>query len=244
MNRLIVYHTSDVHARRGFGPKLARLVEPGGLLVDCGDSLAGSSTVYREREPVRDDLTSAPYAAQAVGNREFHYIYPWFAARARALPFPLVCSNVVDTWGRALPFARDVRVLTAGVQVRLLALLAPQYRTGSPYERLFGWRFLAPDIALAELLERPGDAQATIVLSHLGLRADRALAAAHAGRIDAIVGGHSHDVLRDPEIVAGVPISHAGAFARYCGRLELTRQAGAWRATGFELLPLLDGSAR
>ena len=69
---LIVYHTADVHGRRGFGPKLAAVVEPGALLVDCGDSLLGSSTVYRRVEPVVEDFAAAPYRAQAVGNREFH----------------------------------------------------------------------------------------------------------------------------------------------------------------------------
>ena len=50
---MLIYHTSDLHDHRGFAPRLRELraVEPG-LLFDCGDSLRGSQTVYRRREPV------------------------------------------------------------------------------------------------------------------------------------------------------------------------------------------------
>jgi len=63
MRRLVVYHTGDVHDRRGFGSLLAAVVERGALLVDSGDALRGSSTVYRSSEPVMEEFAAAPYAA-------------------------------------------------------------------------------------------------------------------------------------------------------------------------------------
>ena len=36
----IIYHTSDIHGRVGFGTTLEQIVEPGALLVDCGDALS------------------------------------------------------------------------------------------------------------------------------------------------------------------------------------------------------------
>ena len=243
--RLVVYHTSDVHDRRGFGAKLAALVEPGALLVDVGDALAGSSTVYRRDERVVAEFAAAQYAAQAVGNREFHYLHRCMLARARAMRVPWVCSNLLDLWNRPRAFRRDLTLLAGiGVRVRVLALLVPQYRTGSGWERLFGWRFLAPDVALDEMLARDGaPADATLLLSHLGLAADRTLARRYPA-LTAIVGGHSHDTLSQPEIVDGVPIVQAGPFARYAGRLELARAADSsrWAVTSYRLVPLLaDG---
>lgn len=235
---LTVYHTADVHGRRGFGPKLAALVEPGALLVDCGDSLLGSSTVYRRVEPVVEDFAAAPYRAQAVGNREFHYIYSWFAARARAMPMPMICSNLLDLRGRMPPFQRSIVVNAGGANVRLLALLAPQYRTGSGWEKIFGWRFLSVRAAMDELLAKNEPADVLIVLSHLGLESDRSLALAYP-QIGAIIGGHSHDVLDAPEVVNGVPIVHAGAYARNAGRLELDLRGARPTVTSFRLLPLL-----
>jgi 2',3'-cyclic-nucleotide 2'-phosphodiesterase (5'-nucleotidase family) len=235
---LTVYHTADVHGRRGFGPKLAAIVEPDALLVDCGDSLLGSSTVYRRAEPVVADFAAAPYKAQAVGNREFHYVHAWFEARARAMPMPMICSNLLDLRSRTPPFQRSLIVAAGPVRVRLLALLAPQYRTGSGWEAVFGWRFLSVTAAMDEQLAARETADVLIVLSHLGLPADRALARAYP-QIGAIIGGHSHDTLETPEIVAGVPIVHAGAYARAAGRLELDLSGPRPSVGSFRLVPLL-----
>jgi len=235
---LTVYHTADVHGRRGFGPKLAAIVEPDALLVDCGDSLLGSSTVYRRVEPVVADFAAAPYRAQAVGNREFHYVHAWFAARARAMPMPMICSNLLDLKDRKAPYLRSLVVQAGQVRVRLLALLAPQYRTGSGWETVFGWRFLSVNAAMDELLAADEAADALLVLSHLGLPADRELAQAYP-QISAIIGGHSHVTLQAPEIVAGVPIVHAGAYARNAGRLELDLRGARPSVASFRLVPLL-----
>ena len=238
--KLVIYHTSDVHGRRGFGARLASIVEPGTLLVDCGDALEGSSTVYRRDEPVVAEFAQAPYAAQAVGNREFHYFHSCMLARSRAMRVPWVCSNLVDLRDRKPPFSRSLDVDVAGTRVRILALLVPQYRTGSGWERLFGWRFLAPEAALEELRSSTDapPADAIVLLSHLGLAADRDLAVRHP-EFAAIIGGHSHDTLAEPDIVNGVSIVHAGAFARNAGRLEIESHDGRWRAASYRLIPLV-----
>lgn len=236
---LVVYHTSDVHDRRGFGRRLAALVEPDALLVDCGDALAGSSTVYRRREAVMQEFAAAPYAALAVGNREFHYLHSCMLARSRAMRVPWVCSNLVDLRERAAPFARELIVKAGEARIRLLALLAPQYRTGSGWERIFGWRFLAPEAALDRLLADTSAAvDATLLLSHLGLAADREIARRYRG-LSAVIGGHSHDTLEQPEFEGAVPIVQSGPFARYVGRIELALDGERPRVVSYRLIPLL-----
>ena len=239
-NIITLYQTSDIHARRGFGPRLASLVESSAALVDCGDALAGSSVVYRPKEDVIKDHALAPYRAFAVGNREFHYLHSLFKARAQRLPAPLVCSNLIDLRSREPLFRRELVITVNAVMVRLLAMLVPQYRTGSGWERIFGWRFLAPDVAMAELMRDGKGAAAgipTIVLSHLGLPADRALAARWP-TLSAILGGHTHATMSRPLIVGEVPIVHVGAYAASVGRLELDVAAARARVASYELLPL------
>jgi 2',3'-cyclic-nucleotide 2'-phosphodiesterase (5'-nucleotidase family) len=239
--RLTVWFTADVHDRRGFGERLRALVGPDELLVDCGDSLRGSSTVYRSDEAVAEEFARAPYRAQAVGNREFHYVHRWFAARARALPMPMICTNLEDLRRREpAPFAPELTVKVAGLRVRLLAVLVPQYRTGSGWERIFGWRFHAPRAALARAFAAPEAAGAdiTLLLSHVGLRADRALAKSFP-QLGAILGGHSHDTLQHPEIIGGVPIVHAGAYAHTAGRLELDVGGPRPTVASYQLVPLV-----
>ena len=242
---LTVWFTADIHDRRGFGDRLRALVGPDDLLVDCGDSLRGSSTVYFSHEGVVEEFARAPYRAQAVGNREFHYVHRYFAARARAMPMPMLCTNLEDLRGRApAPFATELSLVVAGLRVRLLALLVPQYRTGSGWERIFGWRFLSPRAALARAFAAPGAAAAdvTLLLSHIGLRADRSIAASFP-QLGAILGGHSHDELDAPEVVGGVPIVHAGAYARAAGRLELTLDGARPVVDSYRRVPLVEDPA-
>ena len=239
-----IYHTSDLHDHGGIVPRLRalRAAEPG-LLIDCGDSLRGSQTLYYRREPIIAEIDAAGYDVQAMGNREFHYIFGAVRARAAQMRHPLLCSNLIDMRGRTLPFAdqwmREVDDGGIARRVHAIGLLVPQYPAGSPWERIFGWRFLAPyDIAAAYAARLP-EAATLIVLSHLGLRADRELAA-RVPRIDLILGGHSHDTLFEPEYVGRVPIVHAGPYGKFLSRTEIDAGAGRARITRFDLLPLRE----
>ncbi len=235
------YHTSDLHDHRGIAPRLRALIdERPGLLFDCGDSLRGSQTVYHRREPILDDIDDAGYGAQAIGNREFHYLFGLLAARARLMRHPLICTNLLDTKGRSLPFERQTTFRSANVTIHVLGLLIMQYPLGSPYERVFGWRFLDPWDAVAPYAERVPEGDLLLVLSHVGLSLDRKLAE-RVPRIDLILGGHSHDTLFAPEIVNDVPIVHAGPYGQYVSRTEMRYDAARARyaVDDFALLPLL-----
>jgi 5'-nucleotidase len=241
-----IYHTSDLHDHRHIAAPLTALRDRRpGLYVDCGDSLRGSQTVYHRSEPIVEELDRVPLDVQAMGNREFHYLFGAVRARIARMHHPVVCANLVDTKGRALPFTVD-RVIARDEDgtpwsVRFFGLLVVQYPTGSPWERLFGWRFLDP-FAVAEQIAASTPPDTTLIaLSHLGLPADRRLAQ-RVPRIELILGGHSHDTLHEPEVVEGVPIVHAGPYGRYASRSELTRGAnGRARLADFALEPLLPG---
>jgi 5'-nucleotidase len=238
-----IYHTSDVHDRRHIAAPIAalRAARPG-LYVDCGDSLRGSQTVYRRREPVIDVLDAAHVDVQAMGNREFHYLFGAVRARAARMRHPLLCANLVDTKGRALPFSADLLVQrddgATPWSLRFFGLLVVQYPTGSPWERLFGWRFLDP-FEVAERIAATTPPETTLIaLSHLGLRSDRRLAE-RVPRLDLILGGHSHDTLAVPEYVGEVPIVHAGPYGAYASRTELAKDdGGRARIVDFALEPL------
>lgn len=233
-----IYHTSDLHDHRGIAqPLLAlRAAEPG-LLFDCGDSLRGSQTVYHRREPIIEEIDAAQYDAQAIGNREFHYLFGCLRARAAQMRHPLVCSNLLDVKGRALPFQRSLTIAYGGARVHVLGLLIMQYPIGSAWERVFGWRFLDPVAAISEFLAQVQPGDALIVLSHLGLSLDRKLAAA-VPRIDLLLGGHSHDTLAQPEVVQGVPIVHAGPYGQFVSRTLLEPADDRWRMQAFDLVKL------
>jgi len=243
-----IYHTSDLHNHRGFVPRLRALRdERPGLLFDCGDSLRGSQTMYYRNEPIIDEIDEAGYDAQAIGNREFSYAFPLLRARARKMRHPLVCTNLLDTKERELPFWRSMTMRsdpsTSAGQARtihILGLLIMQYPVGSFYERIFGWRFLDPWDAVRPYAERVPAGDMLLILSHVGLSLDRKLAE-RVPRIDLILGGHSHDTLFAPETVNGVPIVHAGPYGQYISRTELRYDTARQRFAidDFALVPLL-----
>jgi 2',3'-cyclic-nucleotide 2'-phosphodiesterase (5'-nucleotidase family) len=236
---VLVYHTSDLHNHGGIAQPLNALRgrEPG-LLFDCGDSLRGSQTVYHRREPIIAEIDRARYDVQAMGNREFHYLFGCVRGRAAQMQHPLLCSNLVDTKNRELPFLRQHTVEYEGVPLHLLGLLIMQYPIGSPWERIFGWRFLDPIAVVREAARKLPPNEPLVVLSHLGLSLDRKLAEA-VPRIDLLLGGHSHDTLQQPAVVRGVPIVHAGPYGQYVSRTNLQYDGSRWRLRDFKLLPLL-----
>ncbi len=240
-----VYHTSDLHDRRGIAARLRRLraAEPG-LLFDCGDSLRGSQTVYRRREPIIEEIDEAGYDAQAIGNREFHYLFPLLRARAAKMHHPLVCTNLLDTKGRGLPFVPSLRFERDGTTVHVLGLLIMQYPVGSRWERLFGWRFLDPWDAVAPYASTVPTGDMLVVLSHVGLQLDRILAQ-RVPRIDLILGGHSHDTLEQPEYTGDVPVVHAGPYGRFVSRTEMRYDGARSRfvVDTFALVPLREPAA-
>jgi 5'-nucleotidase len=237
---VLIYHTSDLHDHVGFAGRLRemRAANPG-LLFDCGDSLRGSQTVYHRRERIIGEIDAAGYDVQAMGNREFHYLYGCVKARVAQMQHPVVCSNLVDTKNRPLPFQRALQVQYNGTRLHLLGLLIMQYPIGSAWERVFGWRFLDPIETIRELSATIPDGEPLIVLSHLGLSLDRKLAAA-VPRIDLLLGGHSHDTLQQPERVNGVPIVHAGPYGRFVSRSQLKQVDNRWTLQAFDLVPLLS----
>lgn len=236
---MLIYHTSDLHDHRGFVPRLRELRErEPGLLFDCGDSLRGSQTVYHRTEPIIGEIDAAGYDAQAMGNREFHYLFGCVRARAARMHHPFVCSNLVDTKNRELPFRRSLTIPYGETRVHLAGLLIMQYPVGSAWERVFGWRFLDPFETVRDFAAGIPQDEPFIVLSHLGLSLDRKLAAA-VPRIDLLLGGHSHDTLQQPERVSGVPIVHAGPYGKYVSRTRLERAGGRWSVADSGLLPLL-----
>jgi 2',3'-cyclic-nucleotide 2'-phosphodiesterase (5'-nucleotidase family) len=239
---LRIYHTSDLHDHRGIAAPLRALRdEAPGLLFDCGDSLRGSQTVYHRREPIIAEIDAAGYDAQGMGNREFHYLFGALAARARRMQHPLVCSNLIDRRNRPLPFARELHFERDGWVLRIFSLLVVQYAAGSPWERVFGWRFLDPVDVAREYAASTPPGVTLVLLSHVGLRRDRQIAAA-VPRIDLILGGHSHDTLHAPEYVGPVPIVHAGPYGDYVSRTELERSGERAHIVDFALVPLRAGA--
>lgn len=217
-----IYYTNDMHNRQGALEQLQQAPDlAAALLLDGGDALAGSNTAFRWREPVLDRMSGLGYRAMAMGNREFHYFRWVQRRRARERRFPLLAANLRDLRGDELLWDSHLTLSWAGLRVGVLGVTPVQFPVGSPWERITGFRFLDPATSLAPLIEelRPR-VDLLILLSHLGLPADRELLPGLPA-VDLTLGGHSHDFTPEPLRLGNGWLVHGGSHSRYLGILDL-----------------------
>lgn len=222
MGRLTLYHSNDVHGREDLLDLLeSRGRETDSLLLDAGDAIQGSNTAFRWSEPILDRMSRLGYAAMTMGNREFHYLRSVHRRRAAQRSFPLLAANLVDLWEGEPLWDASVELEVAGVKVGVLGATPVQYPHDTLVEKLFGFRFLDPAKCLPPLAEELAARNDLVIfLSHLGARADRALAPRLPG-VGLIVGGHSHTLFTVPERVGDTWIVQAGSHARFLGQVHV-----------------------
>jgi len=211
----------------GKAREAARQDQRPALLLEAGDSFLGS-LFFSHHEGMAEAAVQNAWGVQgfALGNHEFDKGPEVLARYIEAVNFPVLCANLDATAepvlaGRVVP---TVSFRNGPARIVVVALVTPDTANiSSPGPNL---RFTDP----AEAAERAvwaarREGPATVVLlSHLGLGPDRALAAQVPG-LDAIIGGHSHTLVAPPVLVDGpdraVLIVQAGAFGRWLGRLDL-----------------------
>lgn len=220
---LHILHTNDVHSEldryarlaTGLNRARAELRAKGAVVLsfDLGDHLdmANALTLATGGRVNADLIHTLAYDGWLFGNNETLTLEPelWTEIVDRAA-VPFYCSNIElpkpSSWLRkegALLSAGGLRVGVCGVTVRFAKpLLATGGVLADPVPAAF---------ATAAALRRQG-ADIVLLLSHLGLHADRELAQAGI-EADVIVGAHTHQFLEEPERVGRTWICQAGKHA-------------------------------
>jgi len=218
MPKITILHTSDLHNEFPPLEVISPYLNGVDLILDSGDALRGSNTLFYFNEPILVIMREAGYSAMSLGNREFHYIRGVMANRQKESGFPMLAANLVDfkDKGLFLPFIiKEIKTVRIGI----IGLTVPLYPEKSFWERLFKFRFLAPSIALKRFLPALySKVDLLILLSHLGIYTDKRLALQFP-EIDIILGGHSHIALYPPLKVGKVAIIHSGARGRFVSKI-------------------------
>jgi 5'-nucleotidase len=197
------------------------------LALDAGDQFLGS-LFYTHHRGLAEAAVQRQWGVQAMapGNHDFNGGPETLARYLRALGTPLLAANMDISAEPALAglVAPSAVFVVGGARIGVIGLTLESIpQVSSPGRNL---RFAAPEEATAREVARirAGGPATIVVLSHHGVEADRALAAAVPG-IDLIVGGHSHTFLQRPLLLDGadrpVRIVQAGALGRWRGRLDL-----------------------
>lgn len=228
---LTILHTNDIHSRFGSMPSLAAMIdaERGAsknelLLLDIGDHM---DRMAPETEGTMgganvDVMNLTGYDAITIGNNEGLTFTPEMLQQVYSgLQCPVVCGNVRERATGAIPkWMKEYIILNKnGIRIGILAATAP-YTT---FYELLGWDVLEPlECLKKQVASIQSEVDVIILMSHLGLATDQALAEELKG-IDIILGGHSHHLLEEPLIIRDTALCAAGKHGLQLGKLVVSR---------------------
>lgn len=252
---LVILHTNDTHGavwgsdevgsaaqRASVVDEVRREVAAAGgvtLLLDAGDVHTGTFCSDRQgAEPDLEAMEAMGYDAMVVGNHEFDRPFRQTLAQRELVDFPILGANVVRSADGQALFQPTAVIERGGLRVGVLGVVTAEAVTTSTRGSDPALGFEDP-IATARRLvpELRRQVDLMVVLSHLGLEADRRLAAEVEG-IDVIVGGHSHDALTEPLVVGDTVIVQAGHDGSHLGRLDLVVGVDGVELRGGRLVPV------
>lgn len=234
--RLRILQTNDLHGKLT-PDKLARLSEiraESDLYFDAGDAIkAGNLAVPLSPEFVWPLFAQFGITASVPGNRESHVLTGGVQAKFAGATHPILCSNWRDKEGNLV--WRDELILEVnGLRVGVFGVMVPIVTARMKTQGLSSYLWDQPiEQAQRKVADLRGKVDCLIALTHIGITQDRRLAEA-CPDLDLILGGHSHTVLTEPEVVYGVPICQGGSHANFLGRYDWEPGAGLTKA---ELIP-------
>lgn len=202
-----------------------RAANPDGtILLSAGDMFQGTpiSNLFRGR-PVIEILNYLKYDAMALGNHEFDWGQDVLRQIVSSAHFPVLSANI--TKGRDQYFdgvKPSILITRKKIPIGIIGFTTTEAEYTSKPGNLAGLSIAPPEEVAPRLIKdlRSKGAALIIVLSHLGLDADRQLARQVPG-IDIIVGGHSHTAITQPVNESGTIIVQAGCYGVYLGALDI-----------------------
>lgn len=238
------------------------------MLLHAGDASVGdmmhlypAGNGAQPRIPDLEILAALGLSAMTLGNHEFDFSSPGLLGALRtSLPidqtsglaaYPLLSANIdiPDGIQDVSPLANWVYPSVIkefpGFKVGIIGLTTPAANYLSDPSPV---SFEEDEMLLGGILGaqvgnlRDAGCNYVILLSHMGMNADKALAAAVPG-IDLIIGGHDHIATKHPVRVKNpygdvVPIVQTEGFYNQIGRITLKLHFGSISVNKYELIDL------
>lgn len=162
-----------------------------------------------------------------LGNHEVDYGVPHLLFLEKIANFPIVNANLyIKPFNKRMMRPHYV-MKKAGFDILFTGILTEKALDAIKLDELIGTfvdiREAAEEVGRICNAYRNDDIDLTILLTHIGFDSDKELAAAldPAWGVDIIIGGHSHTVLSEPELVNGVLIVQAGTGTDQIGRFDI-----------------------
>lgn len=231
--KITILHTNDVHSHLENWPKIRRyLIEKRKnlqlegnhvLIFDLGDAMdrVHPLTEATNGKANVELMNTINYDAVTIGNNEgIGNSHEQLDNLYRNANFPVILDNIKNQDSGCLPsWVKTSKIFETsfGTKIGVLACTAPFPAT---YE-MNRWYAEKVESVLPKLLADLRDkADVIILLSHLGIDVDRALAKRFK-EINIILGSHTHHLLVNGEVVNKTLICAAGKWGQYVGRVDL-----------------------
>ncbi len=227
-----------------------RASRPQALLLDGGDTWQGSATALWTHG---QDMVDAAKLL-GVNMMSGHWEFTLGAKRVQEIvdkdfkgQINFLAQNIKTTdFGDPVFEPYALRTMN-GVPVAVIGQAFPYTPIANPRHMVPDWTFGIQDENLQKLVDevRAKGAQAVVLLSHNGMDVDLKLATRVTG-IDAILGGHTHDGVPAPVIVANrsgqTLVTNAGSNSKFLGVLDfdvrMGKSGGRVQDFRYKLLPV------
>jgi len=217
------------------------------LLLDGGDTWQGSATSLWTNG---QDMVDAQKLL-GVDVMTGHWEFTLGAERVRAIVnkdfkghIDFVAQNVFDTsFGEDRVFKPYVIRPINGIPVAVIGQAFPYTPIANPRWMIPNWSFGIRDDEIQRLADevRGKGAQVVVVLSHNGMDVDLKMASRVTG-VDVILGGHTHDAVPVPSIVANksgkTVVINSGSNTKFLSVLDLDVRRGRLIDFRYRLLPV------
>lgn len=251
---LTILHSNDLHGdflphEDGMGglPRLSGYVkqvrrqEKNVIYANAGDMFRGSiiDSEYLGLSTIELMNLLAPDVS-AVGNHEVDYGIAHLLFLEKCARFPIINADLYVTMNNARLFRPFLNLERDGMRVLFIGLLTQEVIASTRQEKVIG-SFIDVSEAARQVgiicdSYRTKDTDMVVLLTHIGIEADRQLAAMldPDWGVDLIIGGHSHTFMEEAEVVNGVPIVQAGTGSGQIGRFDLTYDTEKRKLSGWE----------
>jgi len=198
------------------------------LYVISGDMVQGNiiDSEYKGISTIEIMNCLAPDVV-ALGNHEFDYGLPHLLFLEKMANFPIVNANLyIRKYNKRLmqPY---VILNKAGFDILFTGIITEKVMDSIAQDKLVG-SFVTLEEASQEVGKicnayKNSDIDLTILLTHIGLDSDIALAKLLQPEwgVDLIIGGHSHSMLNEPLKVNGILIAQCGTGTNQIGRFDV-----------------------
>ncbi len=241
---LTILHSNDLHG--DFLPHTVNGVETGGL-----SRLSGYVKKVRAEEPnviyanagdmFRGSVIDSEFMGlstielmnllnpdvSAVGNHEVDYGIAHLLFLEKCARFPIINADLYITFNNLRLFTPYLNIERDGMRILFIGLLTQEVISAAKQEKVIG-SFIdvseaAKQVGIICDSYRTKNTDLVVLLTHIGLEADRELAASLLPEwgVDIIIGGHTHTLMTEPEIVNGIPIVQVGTGSAQIGRFDI-----------------------